>query len=630
MCDLDEPETRHAVADKPLTMFQMIRLFFLILAPERAFYWTALIYGIGIGLLSLATPISVQMLINTIANTAMATPLIALSVALFGLLLLAVLLNALRTHLMEIFARRFYARMVAEIALRSIYARNPYFGDTRRTALFNRYFDILTVQKTISVLFIGGFTVLLQASVGFVVVSFYHPLFLAFVLVIIALIWAIWLVWGGSAVRTAIGLSQRKHETAAWLERLGTSDGFFKSEKRIEFAMAETDARTRAYVQQHRKHFRRHFAQTLAFLLLYAGASAVLLGLGGWLVINNELTIGQLVAAELILSAAFFGVSQLGVYLNYFYDLCAAVEELSLFYDVKQEQPARGRHSLPARASAAGAHSTNMLVLRDVRGQTRTGAVRVNLTLAPDSFVMMGASDYGLLRFVSDLLKRHIEPESGLATLGGVDLQAVDAGELRQNVFVLNRPTFVENTIRGYLELSQQGDDPTEIVEVLDIVGLSRTIEALPRGLDMEVAGTGWPLSTVEMMQLKLAAAILARPSILVLSHLYDMVPEAGLRRALAALRQRGGTTVIYLSNRLSPMDFKTFVFLERDEQTVFTDFDAYLHATGARAPGAGVLGESMPGAGGGGEASRAVGPQPNMGQDAGQDGRGRSDYALT
>mgnify|MGYP002654653969 CR=1 FL=1 len=72
---------------------------------------------------------------------------------------------------------------------------------------------------------------------------------------------------------------------------------------------------------------------------MYAAASAALLGLGGWLVIENQLTLGQLVAAELVLSAAFLGVAQLGSYLGYFYDLFAAVEEISQFYDVEQEQP---------------------------------------------------------------------------------------------------------------------------------------------------------------------------------------------------------------------------------------------------------------------------------------------------
>ncbi|MEM6476823.1 MAG: ABC transporter ATP-binding protein, partial [Pseudomonadota bacterium] len=115
-----------------LSLGQFFRQFFEILRPESSFYWLAIIYGVGISLLSLATPISVQMLINTVANTALTAPLVVLSTTLFGLLLVFGLLNALRIHLMEIFSRRFYARMVAEISLISVYAQDPFFNDSSR------------------------------------------------------------------------------------------------------------------------------------------------------------------------------------------------------------------------------------------------------------------------------------------------------------------------------------------------------------------------------------------------------------------------------------------------------------------------------------------------------------------
>jgi ABC-type bacteriocin/lantibiotic exporter with double-glycine peptidase domain len=204
--------------------------FFLrLLGAEKDFYVLAIVYGVGISLMSLATPISVQMLINTVANTALAAPLVVLSGTLFVLLLVSGLLNALRIHLMEIFGRRFCARMVAEIALRAIYARNPLFVDEGRGPLFNRYFDIVIVQKMVPALLVGGFTLVLQAGVGLVLVSFYHPLFLAFNAVIVASIWAVWMFWGKASISSAIDLSHQKHLTAAWIENLAASNGFFKN-----------------------------------------------------------------------------------------------------------------------------------------------------------------------------------------------------------------------------------------------------------------------------------------------------------------------------------------------------------------------------------------------------------------
>ena len=112
---------------KDLSVKEIFRLFPIIVGPERNYYWLAIVYGIGISVLSLALPVSVQMLVNTIANTALTAPLVVLSVTLLVLLLSAGLLNALRIHLVDLFARRFYARMVSEIALRSVFALNPFF-----------------------------------------------------------------------------------------------------------------------------------------------------------------------------------------------------------------------------------------------------------------------------------------------------------------------------------------------------------------------------------------------------------------------------------------------------------------------------------------------------------------------
>ncbi len=561
-----------------ISLGKFFRIFFEILKPEASFYWLAAVYGIGISLLSLATPISVQMLINTIANTAMTAPLVMLSLTLFGLLLISSLIYALRIHLMEVFARRFYARMVAEISLISVYAQNPFFGDIKASPLFNRYFDVVYVQTAIPILFIGGFTVLLQIAVGFVLVSLYHPYFLGFTLVMIALIWVVWLTWGGRALRTGIDMSHAKHATAGWLETIGGSNGFFKSQRRIDYALDKTDEYTRVYINHRKRHFRHLFSQTVAFLFMYAAASAALLGLGGWLVIENQLTLGQLVAAELVLSAAFLGVAQLGTYLAYFYDLFAAVEEISQFYDVEQEQP-KGADPFEG--------PDHTIVMKGVRGTARHQDAQFDLEIPSGSIIMAAASHHGVQRLFKNLLKLHVLPQSGYATLGGVDIKDIEAHHLRNNVHVLDRPSFVEMTIREYLALSCKETASRRMVAALETVGLADTIATFDQGLDTPLAATGFPLSAVELQQLKLANALLERPRILVLSRLFDLLDPEPLQRAIAELRKQAYSTVIYFSNRQIDLGFDRFLYLESHQQRYFNNFDDFCAAVIHKAPAA-------------------------------------------
>lgn len=564
-----------------ISLVKFFRIFFDILKPEANFYWLAAVYGVGISLLSLATPISVQMLINTIANTAMRAPLVMLSLTLFGLLLISSLLYALRIHLMEIFARRFYARMVAEISLLSVYAQDPFFSDVKKSSLFNRYFDVIYVQSLVPNLFIGGFTVLLQIAVGFVLVSLYHPYFLGFTLIMIALVWVIWLTWGSRALRTAVDVSHAKHTTAYWLETIGGSNGFFKSQRRIDYALDKTDDHTRVYIHHRKRHFRHLFSQTLTLLVMYAAASAALLGLGGFLVIENELTLGQLVAAELVLSAAFFGIAQLGTYLGYFYDLFAAVEEISQFYDVEQETP-KGADPFDS--------PDHTIVLKGVCGKARHEPARFDLEIPSGAIIMAEASHHGVQRLFTNLLKLHTLPEGGIATLGGIDMKAIEAHHLRKNVHVLDRPTMVEMTIRDYLALSCPDTAPQRMIGALETVGLADTIATLEKGLDTQLASTGFPLSSVEMQQLKLANALLERPRILVLSRLFDLLDPEPIARAVTELRAQAYTTVIYFSNRRTDLGFDRFLYMEAQRQRYFTDFDAFCAAIKRSRSGTGNL----------------------------------------
>lgn len=539
-----------------------------ILGPERDYYVLAIIYGLGISALSLALPISIQMLVNTIANTALTTPLFVLALTLFGLLMTAGLLSALRIHLMDLFSRRFYARMVSEIALRSIYALNPFFQDINKGALFNRYFDILIVHKTVPYLLVGGFTTVLQLAFGFILVSLYHPLFLAFVIVLVALIWLIWLVWGGRAIRSAVQVSHRKHATAAFLEGLGASNGFFKTERHINEALTRTDQVTADYIDSHQQHFRHHFGQTICFLALYASASAGLLGLGGWLVIQGELSLGQLVAAEVVLSVAFFGVTQLGIYLAYFYELCGALDELGLFYDVEQEEPA---------GAVSHFDGDGAIDFVQANGDARGLLTTLNFSIPSGARVYANVETHGIQREMTGFLKRLDQPRSGYVALGGQDVKSIQAYELRKHVIVLDRPNAIELTIREYLNLSATSTAPSNLLQTLKTVGLGRAISLLPDGLDTRIAPTGWPLTITETMQMKLAAAIIARPRVLVLGELYDTLPDECLIRSLELLKQESDTTLIYFSNRPPGKDlnFDLFLHLGHDAQQVYTSYAA-------------------------------------------------------
>ncbi len=548
---------------KPSNLWVLFGWFQTILGPETAYYWLAMIYGVAISLLTLALPISVQILIDTVANTGLVQPVLVLSGVLGGLLLLSAFLVSLRAHVMEIFGRHLYARLTSEIALRAVHAHNSYFQEGKRDSLFNRFFDIMILQSNVPSLLINALPLVFQAVIGFIVVSLYHPYFLIFTLVLITLLYMVWAIWGPGAIRTAIEESYAKYDTAHDLEGLAENNDFYHAERNIDAAMTDANERVHRYINANKRHFRRSFSQTVSLLVLYALGSAALLGIGGWLVIQGQLTLGQLVAAELIMSAILVGISQYGTYLDQFYEVCAAVDKLSAFFRIPQEHDP-GQLDLPDAPAR--------IEFDSVTTPSRHGEdLHISLDIPPGSNVIVRGCSVPAQRSFLDLLQANRRPTSGWMRIGGEDIQDLSPQKLRSRVIVLDRLDIIECTIDIYLDLFlEEETSRAKKSDVLKLTGLDDTIDRLPDGIDTHVLPSSWPLSFSEILRLKLAGALLARPKVLILSEVFDLVERRYLNPILDEIYRNRDLTLIRFTDDL-PRDDDDYALVLHARMQEFT-----------------------------------------------------------
>ena len=117
----------------------------------------------------------------------------------------------------------------------------------------------------------------------------------------------------------------------------------FKSQNGCDYAKYKVNELTKRYLDDRKKHFKYLLSQTILLLILYAFSSAVLLILGGYLVLKGQLTLGQLVAAELILSSILYSMSQFGGDFENMYDLIAACEKLSSLLNIPTKKEKSGK-----------------------------------------------------------------------------------------------------------------------------------------------------------------------------------------------------------------------------------------------------------------------------------------------
>lgn len=520
--------------------------------PERSFIRVVLIYGLAISLMTLAVPVAVQTLINTVANIASPTAIISLSVLLFITLMLSGLLSALRTWVMEQYERRLYARMNAEVSARVLFAKQEFFEGKRNIHMTQRYFDIMTLQKNVPKLLVDGFALVLQMFVGFVLVSSYHETFLIFNLALLFTIYLIWLFWGRNAMRSAVMLSHAKYQSAQWLTDIAMAHDFFKSSHHIDFAQERTDQLINGYIDKHKLHFRYTFSQVVSFLVLYAISSAALLGIGGMLVVQNQLSIGQLVAAELVMSAIFFGLSKFTNYLKLYYQLVGAADELGLILEIPQEM-ALEQVRVPESAE---------LLIHKVKvfqgGDTR----EINLQLAAGEKVKVYTQTPWVQKHMLRLLKSHQTPTTGYIRLGDADLADYDVQELRQEISIIDRSLIVECNLEEYLRLSAPDASIADMHDALAAVGLAERVEQLDEGIHTVLSAQGTPLLPNEFLLLKIAAAILAQPKVLILTQHIDVMPQSSIQTLLQALTLHS-FTLLYFTNHPDQVPLSKCVMLD-------------------------------------------------------------------
>jgi ABC-type bacteriocin/lantibiotic exporter with double-glycine peptidase domain len=549
---------------KAINLRETRKTLFSLLKPESGFFWVAIAYGVAISLMTLAVPIAVQTLINSIANIGSTRAVVILAVVLFLTLFISGIFSALRMRVMEFYERKVYARLTSQLGLKTIMAPHSFFEGRQNVSITQRYFDIMTLQKNIPSLMIDGFALVLQMLVGFTLVSFYHPALFAFNVVLLMTMYAVWKIWGRGAKRTAIELSHAKYDSAKWLHDIASAHEFFKSADHVEYAGRSTEGFINNYVKKHKAHFHYTFSQVVMFLLMYAISSAALLGIGGVLVVQGELSIGQLVAAELVMSAVFLGLSRFTQYLKLYYELYGAAEKLGGALKIPQEDLHSDSVAVPA---------SSKLVFNKVTLAYGADKCEVDVTLEPGTQYFVTSDKSWVQKQLLGYLKKYERVPAGDILLGNLSLNDYDTHELRQAVTILDRSLIIEVSIERYLKLAQPEASHADIRHALEEVEMHKVIDDLPEGLQTKVSVLGAPLQPLEFLLLKLAATIIARPKLLILNQHFDAIP-VDLRSRLLKRLKKYEFTVLYFTNMPMSECLSGVLHMHDNAQATIYDID--------------------------------------------------------
>lgn len=522
------------------------RLFGLLRGEARDL-WVVVIYAVGVGLLSLVVPVATGSLVNTISFGTVIQPLVVLTFLVLVALSFEGLMRALQFWVVEVLQRRVFVKVALDLARRLPRVHATAFDRAHGPELVNRFFDVLTVQKTAATLLLDGLAVLLQALIGTLLLAFYHPILLAFDAVLVVGMLVILFPLGRGAIDTSVQESKAKYAVAAWLEEVARLTHAFRGGGAADFAEQRADQLAQRYLEARSSHFAIVLRQHVGSLAFKAILSAALLGVGGWLVIQRGLTIGQLAAAELVVTAVVAGMTKFAKQLESWYDLVTAADKLGHLTDLPLERT--DGHSVPeltprgARLELRGvsfSHDARAEVLRDV-----------SMGLAPGARVaIIGRSGSGKST-LADLVTGRRSPVKGNVFIEGADLRELSLDAVRAVVSVVRTIEVFEGTVAENVSVGRAGVTPERVRRALASLRLEDAIACLPDGVNTALSPSGAPLSATQAHTLMFARALASDPRLIVVDGALDGLDAEVVRDVMAVLTAPGAPwSLLVLTHR--------------------------------------------------------------------------------
>jgi putative ABC transport system ATP-binding protein len=499
-----------------------VRRYLKLLRPETADIYAIVIFSMFSGLLYLTLPLAVNALVSNVAFGSQSGPfqqaLFVLGAVLFVCLAIAAFLSGLQHYLVEVIQRRLFIRLTADLSYRLPRVQAQAVDGVHAPELVNRFLDIVTMQKSTSLILLSGVNLVLSTLIGMTVLAFYHPFLLTFSLILVIALALIVTVLGRNAVHTSIRESRCKYSVIGWLEELARCPSLFKGPGGYDLAAGRADDLARDYLNARQAHFRILIRQIAALLTLEVIASAVLLTVGGWLVINQQLTLGQLVASEIIVTAIVSSIAKLGKQFEAWYDTMASVDKIGHLIDLDTERE-DGDMPPPCDPSGVRIETTHMgfsyhhgpTVFEDL-----------NFVIEPGERVALYGTQGSGTSTLLDLMHGLRFPTEGSILLSGADIRGWQLETLRERSMLLRASDIVSGTIADNLRLGRLCTATTEIHDALRRTGLLQRVLDLPDGLSTELIAGGLPLSSRQRVRLLFTRALLARPNLLLVDEVLD------------------------------------------------------------------------------------------------------------
>lgn len=552
--------------------------FFSLLREEKSQVYSIYFYAILNGIVTLSLPLGIQAILNYILGGRISTSwvilvvIVALGVAFGGFLQISQL------QIMEKLQQRIFSKSGLSIAYRLPKLKAEILHGEYAPEIVNRFFDTVNLQKGLSKILIDFSTALLQVVFGLLLLSIYHPTFIIFGLVLVTILTLIFYFTSPKGMETALKESTSKYQTAYWLEEVGRAMNTFKLIGNSNLPILRADKLLQRYVEFRNKHFSVLIFQYKIMIAFKVLIITSLLIAGSVLLINEQISIGQFVAAEVIIVLVINSVEKLILSLETVYDTLVAVEKLGHVMDLELEHLNGSEKVVEAKPEGLKFSMENVVFQPlDADAPLLKG---MNLTIEPGEKVIVtgksGSGKSALLALFSGLYEKF----DGKVKINDLSIDMIHLEKYRAMVGdCLEAEQIFHGTIRENILVGRDFDQD-ELDYILNLVGLKEYIFQLPNDFETMLQPEGKGISRKLVQSILLARACVGGPKAMVMENALLHVDD-DVKNRVADFLFKGNWTLLMVSNDETIFSRASQILLMEDGRVAFqgsyAGYQAYL-----------------------------------------------------
>ncbi|MFN0081395.1 MAG: ATP-binding cassette domain-containing protein [Ferruginibacter sp.] len=501
-------------------------------------------FAIAGGLISLTLPLGIQTIISFVMAATLSTSIVILIIIVIGGVFLNGFVQVRQLQVIERIRQKIFTRYSLEFSNQIPKIDAEAMDNYYLPEVVNRFFDIPALAKSIEKILLDIPASVIQIILGLVLLSFYHPVFIVFgIFVFVALIFIL-RITSPKGFETNFISSDYKYETAGWLEEMARAAKTFKFSKDAFLHMKKSDKIISGYLTSRTAHFKILTIQYWSLIVFKILIVSSMLIAGTWLLLNQEINVGQFIAADIIIILIISSVEKLIAVMDNVYESLTAIEKLSKIIDSKSEV---------SGALLFTGNTGSSIKFINVGYTYPDGSVAlnsVNLSIPNKQIVCVtgksGAGRTTILR----LLTGSYTSFTGGILINDIPIGNYDLASLRLNTgAMLPEQDIFKGTLLENLTMGNDNISMDEIMYLSDKIGFTDFVTANKMGYNMLLDPTGSKISKHLTQSVKLIRALVGKPSLLLMEDLLkNLLPEHKVN-IMNYIRNESNATTLIISN---------------------------------------------------------------------------------